>query len=180
MKISRSGKITIGVVYLIAISLIITIFLLNGPGNNPKGQIPYQDTGDTEYSSDLYPPDASFEISEYQEGILRNMTIIHVTDDDLGVFPALKKIFETAGTNTRVWRGKGQRLAGNFEANMTQYSHFNHAVCNNVTLDICFANPPLYEYNGKYFLIFSEYYHSHSTARPTTVRQTLVITDILS
>jgi hypothetical protein len=138
------------------------------------------DIDNTEYPSGLYLPDASFDVSEYQTDILKNRTIIHVTDDELKVFPALKKILDGVGTNARVWGINGQRHIGNFEGNMTQYYDFNHAVCKNVTLDICFANPPLYEYNERYFLIFGEYYHSHSTISPTTVQQTQAAIDILT
>lgn len=167
MKISLSGKITVGIVCLIAISLIIIVSMLDGSGNTSQEQILHPDTGDTEYSSGLQLPDSTFDISEYQTGILKNRTIIHVTDDDLAVFPALAKILGSADTNARPWGVNGQRHAGSFKENSTRFYDFNRAVCKNVSLDKCFTNPPLYEYNGRFFVIFSQYYGSHSTARPT-------------
>jgi hypothetical protein len=124
----------------------------NSPKMNPAG-------------SDI--PDAWFDISEYKPDALKNRTLMHMTDEELDELPGLEKIFHTADSNTRLWSVIGQRYTGGFDGNMTRFYRFNKVICNNSPLDICFANPPLFEYNGRNFTISVDEYHSHTTAPPT-------------
>ncbi len=178
MKITQSIKKQVLVLCILALCIIVLILSLNGWGIVSTGFFPQIYRPNIELSDGLFPPDARFSVSEYKPDVMKNRTIIHVTDDELQVFTDLKRIFRGPDTNAGSWNVDGQRYIGGFEGNMTQYYNFNLAVCKNVTIDKCFENPPLYEYEGRFFLISGEYFHSHSTARPTTAEQMPAVTGI--
>ncbi len=171
----------------VVVALILIVFLFPGTGERsvsnfyliPAGTYsPLHNTNQTagpagvDVFSSMYPagsdmPDAWFEISEYQPDALKNRTLIHLSDEDLDELPGLEKIFLSANSNTRAWSVIGQRYTGGFDGNMTRFYHFNKVICDNSPLDICFAQPPLFEYHGRNFTLSADEYHSHTTAPPT-------------
>ncbi len=167
MKINVTRDQTIILLGIFVFSVIIIFISLYVPGMPLNGSSPSVGVSETGSLSGSEVTDSWFDVSEYQQNSLQNRTVFHITDDELKPFPDLKKIFRDAETNTRPWSVIGQRYAGGFDGNMTRYLNFVQTICNNTTLDVCFAHPPLYEYDGRYFTLSPESYFSHSTAPPT-------------
>ena len=97
-----------------------------------------------------------FEIYEWNLSIAKNRTIIHVTDEELKGVPDIMKSMQELNSNSEVW-DHGQRFVKEFDGNFSDLDRFNLAVCKNRTLDICYANPPLFEYQGRYYYVSSDY-----------------------
>jgi len=93
---------------------------------------------------------ASCEVHEFDQNLTLDMTIIHVTDNELSVFPALRGSLKEADRNSAPVPD-GSRLIRVFRADMDDYYRFVHVICGNMTPAECFPRPPVYEFNGQYY-----------------------------
>ncbi|MFA5268691.1 MAG: hypothetical protein WC379_12045 [Methanoregula sp.] len=83
----------------------------------------------------------------------RNITILHVTDEDFKGYPELAKAMHDR-KNSPPGEGSGWSLSSTgFGANQSDYDRFMNLVCRNKTRFECYADLPVFEYYGRYYYI---------------------------
>jgi hypothetical protein len=156
-----AGERSVSNFYIIPAGIFTPFYAMNIPTQQDL-------TGDTTPAGDG-PLDnqkitnAHYEIQEWNLSFIHNMSIIHVTYDELKQFPDLERAMHGVNQGTGAWQS-GYRLVDWFEGNMSDQYRFNAVVCKNKPLDECFSNPPVFEYHGQYYTISSDRYGSHVLA----------------
>ena len=115
--------------------------------------------------------DTHFEVQEWNISIVHNMTLVHLTFDDVTEFPDFEKSMHGVNNDPIAWR-YGHRVVTWFDGNESDYIRFHNALCKNKTRAECYPNPPIFEYHGQYYTISSDIIGSHTTwsrtPQPTT------------
>ncbi|MFA5268690.1 MAG: hypothetical protein WC379_12040 [Methanoregula sp.] len=83
----------------------------------------------------------------------RNLTILHIADNDLKKFPELERSIHSAEYYPAA-RDTGElRDVAVFKGNMSDYTPFINSVCKNRTRSECYADMAAFEYHGQYYFI---------------------------
>lgn len=106
--------------------------------------------------------DTEYEIQEWNLSFVHNMTIVHVTYDEIKDFPDIEQSMHDENNHPRPWN-YGHRVMRSFEGNMSDSYRFNIAVCKGKTPFECFSpNPPIFEYHGQYYTISTDMFRPPS------------------
>ena len=152
--------------------LIVLLILLTGTGERtvsniffiPAGTFSPVPYGNASPEGDLQPQDQKKIATDYYiyEGdpgyqqILRsdrNITILHVTDDDLKKFPKLESTLHSDMNTTAAGDTKNLREVARLKGDISDYPPFINSVCKNRTRQECYADMAAFEYNGRYYFI---------------------------
>ncbi|MFA5268692.1 MAG: hypothetical protein WC379_12050 [Methanoregula sp.] len=168
--------VTIGILIVLLILLILltgtgertvsNIFFIPAgtfnpvPGGNASGEKGTTDNAneaDDLQSQEQKLMDANLVIDEWNVSSpkrpQRNITIIHVTDEDFKGYPELEKAMYDK-KNSPPGEGSGWSLSvTGFGANQSDYDRFMNLVCRNKTRLECYADIPAFEYYGRYYFI---------------------------
>ncbi len=111
--------------------------------------------------------DANCEIQEFNRTIVRNYTIVPLTEEDLKPYPEFGQYFESTENVTPVWGNDGTRLVVDFDCNESVAIRF-YSLSRKYEE---FPNQPVFEYHGRYYNVYFNSYIWHSlTEMPTQPR----------